>query len=625
MNNRRVDHSTAGAHIATEKEHFRMLFSTLVDADRLDTEAFYLGLEGKTPTRGNWPAEILGTLKEQVDNHLAGLSKGAPTDVNRAHAEILAAAREKARERKGLFSLTVPTGGGKTLSSLAFALEHAEAHKLDRIIYVIPFTSIIEQTAAAFRCAIGPHLANCVVEHHSAYRELGEAERDESERQAGERTRLATENWDAPIIVTTAVQFFESLFSNRPGRCRKLHNIAKSVVILDEAQTLPLPLLRPCVAALDELARNYSASIVLCTATQPALLAERSDGSKGFGGGLRHVCEIAKGPSLAPRDLYERLKRVTVKPPIELDDDALAERLQQRERVLCIVGTRKHARELYQKLGKEPGTFHLSALMCPVHRSKKLREIKEALKNGLCRVVATTVIEAGVDVDFPFVYRAMAGLDSIAQAAGRCNREGKHSPEESIVQLFEAKDRAPIRELRKFEQAARSVLRNKAHADDPLSLAAIEAYFNELYWSQEAGRKDGLDEYDIAKSAGCIITRDEISIPFADVAQQLRMIETAMEPVIVPYDNEARGLIEELGNAERVGDIARKLQPYMVNVPRGAYAELRQLGRMEPINQYRFGDQFMALNKDGFTSLYHDEFGIDWSDATFRNAENGIL
>ncbi len=604
----------------------RMLFSTLVDADRLDTEAFYSALDAKTPPRGGWSATILSTLNAKLDAYLKGLARGGQaSDVNKARAEILAAAGRKALECPGLFSLSVPTGGGKTLSSLAFALGHAVAHNLDRVIYVIPFTSIIEQTAGVFRKAFGADLEHCVIEHHSAYREPREAERGESERQAGERARLAMENWDAPVIITTAVQFFESLFSNRPGQCRKLHNIAKSVVILDEAQTLPLAMLRPCVAAFDELARSYGASIVLCTATQPALQAARADGSPGFKGGLAGAREIADAPGLTPGILYARLKRVTIKPAVELDDDALADRLRSHDRVLCIVGTRKHARELYQKLGNEPGTFHLSALMCPVHRTKKLNEIKTALEKGPCRLVATTVIEAGVDVDFPFVYRAMAGLDSIAQAAGRCNREGRRRLEESFVQIFEPKDRAPIPELRKFEQAARSVFRNPAHAADPLSLAAIEAYFSELYWCQEAGRDDRLDPHGIAKSAGCVLNREDAIIPFADIARDFRMIKTEMEPVIVPYDEEARRLLDALTNAEHAGAVARKLQPYMVNVPRGAFAGLRQAGRIETVNPYRFGEQFMALNEDGLANLYHEEFGFDWSDATFRTVENGIL
>jgi CRISPR-associated endonuclease/helicase Cas3 len=604
----------------------RMLFSALVDADRLDTEGFCAKRDGEPVLRGNW--QPLNALKEQLDRFMGETSANAkPTPVNWERAKILAAARAKAGLEPGLFSLTVPTGGGKTLASLTFALDHAVRHGLDRVIYVIPFTSIIEQTAGVFRDALRP-LSDHVLEHHSAFREdeaLAALERiaggrDESSLQSGERLRFAAENWDVPIVVTTAVQFFESLFSNRPGKCRKLHNIAKSVVILDEAQTLPLNLLRPCVAVLDELARNYKTSIVLCTATQPALGAVRPGGGEGLAGGLIGVREIID----EPRELYEKMKRVRVDPVVaKLDDASLAERVRQREQVLCIVGTRTHARELYQMVRHEQpaGTFHLSALMCPAHRSAKLAEIKQALKAGPCRVVATTVIEAGVDVDFPVVYRIMAGLDSIAQAAGRCNREGTRAWEDSLVQLFEIEGRKPIQALAANEDAAREVLRRPGI--DPLGLDAIKAYFQRLYWGRMQGRDDGLDAKDIV--ARLNVQAHEGWIPFADVARDFRMIDSAMEPVIIPYDDKARQLLAELETAERPGGLARKLQPYIVNVPRDAFAKLRGVGRVVPVQEYRFQDQFMRLTDEARQELYRDDLGFDWSDATFRSVEKSIF
>jgi CRISPR-associated endonuclease/helicase Cas3 len=530
----------------------RMLFSALIDADRLDTEAFYAEAEGiGEVARGGW--QPLARLRERLDAHMALLTvraeQSAENDgqrlVNAERAKVLAAAREKAELPPGLFSLTVPTGGGKTLASLTFALDHAVRYGLDRVIYVITFTSIIEQTARVFRDALGGELADHVLEHHSAFREddaLAALERIARERgleaesslQAGERLRLATENWDAPIVVTTAVQFFESLFSNRPTRCRKLHNVTRSVVILDEAQTLPLKLLRPCVATLDELARNYTTSVVLCTATQPALEAQRPDGSHGLAGGLVGVREIVDRPG----ELYDRLKRVTVAPCVKLTDDDLVKRLCDYDRVLCIVGTRAHARELFAKLReKEPaGTFHLSALMCPAHRSAKLAEIKAALKDGPCRVIATSVVEAGVDIDFPCVHRILAGLDSIAQAAGRCNREGRLDRSQAIVQLFEIEGRESIRALRANEGAAREVLRQPDV--DALGLAAMEAYFRRLYWGRMAGREDGLDTKDIL---GRLNTQAaDLWLPFADIARDFHVIDEAMEPVIIPWDEHAR-------------------------------------------------------------------------------------
>ncbi len=606
----------------------RMLFSALVDADRIDTEAFFLKSYGAPQLRGQWSNNLKG-LRFGLEHHLATLlaqarSKGG--DVNAARAEILASARRMAGETPGLFSLTVPTGGGKTLASLAFALDHAVKHGLDRIIYVIPFTSIIEQTAGVFRTALAPH-EDCIIEHHSAVHEV-DADWRESDMQSGERARLAAENWDAPIIVTTAVQFFESLFANRTSPCRKLHNIASSVVILDEVQTLPLHLLRPCVAVLDELARGYSSSIVLCTATQPAILATRPDGSPGFKGGLQRVTVREIAPK--PKQLYERLARVTVRAPIKLaSDDALVSCLRHHKRVLCIVGTRRHARELFAKIRdtERDGVYHLSASLCPVHRSAKLHEIKQLLNaNGApCRLIATTVIEAGVDVDFPAVFRAMAGLDSIAQAAGRCNREGSLRCEESIVQPFEMDDRSTIPELRKFEDAARTVLRTAEYAADPLSLEAIEAYFGELYWKQETGHEDGLDPSNITHRETYSINQKGISIPFADIAKQFRMIESDMEPVIVPFDNRARDALAELERAEHIRPVARRLQPYMVNVPRSAFTELRQVGRIEPVAEHRLGDQFMRLSDEGYENLYDDDIGFDWSDASYRKEDQNIF
>ena len=607
----------------------RMLFSALVDADRIDTETFYAEAEKSELPRGNW--QPLLHLKRQLDAHMlqltarAGQSASAAGQraVNAERARILAAARTRAVEPPGLFSLTVPTGGGKTLASLTFALDHAVKHGLDRVIYVIPFTSIIEQTATVFRDALGP-LADHVLEHHSAFREdeaLDALNRmvGESGLQAGERLRLAIENWDAPIIVTTAVQFFESLFSNRPGQCRKLHNIARSVVVLDEAQVLPLNLLRPCVAALDELARNYGTTVVLCTATQPALGARGPDGGEGLRGGLVGVREIIEEPD----KLYERMRRVTVRSAIRLDDAGLVERLCRHDKVLCIVGTRAHARELFALLHKQrpEGTFHLSALMCPAHRSRKLGEIKRALEAGGCRLVATTVIEAGVDIDFPFVYRIMAGLDSIAQAAGRCNREGRLAPQEAVVQLFEIEGRRSIPELRANDDAAREVMRKPGV--DALGLDAMDSYFRRLYWGRMQGREDGLDRKSI------LVRLNEQAhdgwIPFADIARDFQMIEGGMEPVIIPYDDEARDLLDKLETAERPGGIARKLQRYIVNVPRTAFAALRRVGRVVPVEEQRFADQFMRLTEEGRRELYSEDLGLDWSDASFRKVESGIF
>lgn len=604
----------------------RMLFSCLVDADRLATETFYDEDGGAAAKRAAWAK--LDELKPLLDAHLAEKQAKArvnPPDVNQKRAEVLAAAREKAKLPPGIFTLTVPTGGGKTLSSLAFALDHAHHHagKFDRVIYVIPFTSIIEQTAEVFRDVFGRD--DAVLEHHSAFDEEALIEKLRGSTFEGEfdadgalKLRLATENWDAPIVVTTAVQFFESLFASAAGKCRKLHNIARSIIILDEAQTLPLPLLRPCIAALDELARNYGCTIVLCTATQPALVADEA-GKRGFRGGFYGVREIAPHPEA----LYRDLRRVTVRYIGAQSDEALAQCLAENEQVLCIVNTRLHARELYERLGAGPGNYHLSALMCARHRAERLAEIKRRLADGQpCRVVTTTLIEAGVDVDFPVVYRAEMGLDSIAQAAGRCNREGRRQPEESFVYVFKPEERKPPAELKQYAEIASRLL---AGMDDPLLPEAIERYFREVYWLRENdGTRDGdLDRYEILEDLRPWL--QELWFPFETVSRKFKIIKDGQKPIIIPYDARAEELLARLaalGFEERLGDIPRKLQPYVVTVPPYAFAELQRVDAVQLVNEKRLGGQFWKLaNRE----LYRPDIGLLFDDPTFRRAESTLF
>lgn len=388
----------------------RMIFSALTDADFLDTEAFMDPV--KHEERRTWDFSVIKQIEDALENHVD--SFGEPgTDVGQQRAAVREACLQAASLLPGFFSLTVPTGGGKTLASLAFALRHARMHNKRRIVYVIPFTSIIEQTANVFRGMIAklhPGLSkSAIIEHHSNF----------DPKRETRQSRLATENWDAPLIVTTAVQFYESLFGNRSSRCRKLHNLADSIIILDEAQCLPVDLLTPCLAALRELVERYSTSIVLCTATQPAVKKR-----EGFQAGLEDVREIVPDPSI----LYRDLKRVRVENVGGVTDEELVEQLAVIPQVLCIVNTRRHAAELFKRLENTSGDsaiFHLSANMCGKHRQKTLKQIFERLDaNKPCRVISTQVIEAGVDIDFPVVFRSMAGVDSIAQAAGRCNRNG---------------------------------------------------------------------------------------------------------------------------------------------------------------------------------------------------------
>jgi len=456
----------------------RMIYSCLVDADFLDTEAFVdPGRAEQRPVGGTSCEDLLKSLNP----HLEGIRLGSSdTAVNRQRRAVLEGCRDKAVLPPGFFSLNVPTGGGKTLSSLAFALEHAVAHNLKRIIYAIPFTSIIEQTAEVFRDALGD-LAGEVLEHPS------NLDPDEPRCQSL-HMRLAAENFDARIIVTTNVQLFESLFASRSSRCRKLQRLAKSVIILDEAQTLPPRLLAPTLAALEELVTNYGSTVVLCTATQPAI-ERRGDFPIGLENGRPIIDE--------PVSLHAALRRTSVESLGTMSNEDLVTHLREQKQALCIVNSRRHASDLFRALD-DPRALHLSASMCAAHRSEVVAEIRRRLREGKpCRVISTQVIEAGVDVDFPAAFRATAGLDSIAQAAGRCNREGlltenNGQPRLGRVVVFHYDQKAyPTSSL--IQQATDRFREIQPdHRDDLLAPAAIEAFFRLFYWQQGGRLRPGL-------------------------------------------------------------------------------------------------------------------------------------
>ena len=590
----------------------RMLYSCLVDADYLDTEAFYLNLENKASERDGYPD--LNALQHNFNQFINAFRRRiaqAPEQteaekrnaaLNRLRSEILDHAVEQAAQPQGLFTLTVPTGGGKTFTSMAFALEHAKRHSMRRVIYVIPFTSIIEQNAAEFRKAFGELGEQAVLEHHSTF--------DDSELQddaTKDKLRLASENWDAPIVVTTAVQFFESLFADRSSRCRKLHNIAGSVIILDEAQMLPLNLLLPIMQAIKELAQNYRCSVVMCTATQPAVQAEN-----GFYRGFENVREIAPKPTA----LFDKLRRTTVQHIGTQTDADLLAKLGEHPQMLVIVNNRRHARSLYDQAKNLDGTFHLTTLMCAKHRSQKLDEIRGRLKSGEpCRVIATSLIEAGVDVDFPLVMRAEAGLDSVAQAAGRCNREGKRPSENSLVWIFAPEEqwKAPP-EL--ATQAAVMRLTADSFSDDLLSTQAVASYFKDLY-DLKGKELDYKQILQMHRNAG-----QSLDFPFQTIADKFRMIESHMQPLIIPFDGEAENLISSLRYADHIGGVLRKLQPYTVQIPEKALAALYKAGRIEPINEQNFGKQFYTLIG---LDLYDDVAGLSWEDTNFLREENLIF
>jgi len=550
----------------------RMIFSCLVDSDFLDTESFMSS--EKNLLRGEYPAlkELLPRFEAFMNEKIA---QAENTPVNRIRSEVLTRCRDAANKEPGIYTLTVPTGGGKTLSSMAFALNHAVSHGKDRIIYVIPYTSIIEQTADQFRQIFG----DAVIEHHSNF------DSGVGDEQDG-RIRLACENWDTPIVVTTSVQFFESLFASRSSRCRKLHNIVNAVVVLDEVQLFPPEFLKPILHTLNELRETYKVTLLLCTATQPAF-----DPHPEFRfDGLADMWEIVKNPS----DLHQRLKRVDVVVPDNLLQPKswreLAEELKEMDSVLCVVNRRDDCRELWEEMPE--GTYHLSALMCGAHRSHKIAEIRKRLEEGLpTRVVSTQLIEAGVDVDFPVVYRALAGLDSIAQAAGRCNREGRL--ELGRVVLFCPPSEPPVGYLRQAAQIGRRFI--KSCSTELLAPEQFRRFFEELYWLQA----DRLDAKGILDD---LAADREFRFSFRSAAHKFKIIdEQKQAPVLVAYGEGAEliSLLERIGPARW---LMRKLQRHVVNLPRYLHDRL--------VVEEAIRQVYPGIFVQGHSALYNDEIGF---------------
>ncbi len=458
-------------------------------------------------------------------------------ELNRIRSNILYRCLEQGTNQRGCYSLTVPTGGGKTTASMGFALRHAIVHGLERIIYVIPYTSIIEQCSDVFRDIFGEE---SVLEHHSNFSfDPSEAE---IPSENAIKMRLASENWDIPIVVTTTVQFFESLFSSKSSRCRKLHRLARSVIIFDEAQLIPLEHLYPCVAGIVELVKYYGSTAVICTATQPFL-----DRIIHFFDSENPIRELMENPV----ELYEKLKRVTYKHIGSQSDEELAGQLNQQSKVLCVVNTRKQAQVLYDLLEGE-GCFHLSTYMTPNHRRRVLEQIRQRLKDGLsCRVVSTSLIEAGVDVDFPYVFRQETGLDSILQAGGRCNREGKNDKYKSIVRVFRSSDH-PVPQYVKRRQSAMNYAVRKYGSFD--NFDTIKTYFEQLrYYVDEIGfnesrvytEKHSFDEKGVLMN--------HVNLNFRKCCDSFRMIEEQTITIYIPNEDNI-----ELLNRLRYKDVSRE-------------------------------------------------------------------
>lgn len=551
----------------------RMLYSCLVDADFLDTEAFMKNGQIKRDA-----GESIEILLQKLEKYVAKwlLNKEIDT-VNGRRTEILRNCLEVGKREKGLFHLTVPTGGGKTVASLAFALRHAVHNNMDRVIYVIPYTSIIEQNAQIFRSILGDEN---VLENHCNV--------DYRDSEEWNPMKLAAENWDKPVVVTTNVQFFESLFGNKSSKCRKLHNIANSVVIFDEVQMLPTDYLKPCVAMIEELVNSFEASVVLCTATQPALQPFFQSGIPAY--------------ELCPRleEQFRFFKRTTFQNLDKISEEALIEKLSEEYQALCIVNTKKKAQVLYQAL-KGQGVFHLSTAMYPKHRKRVLEEVRRCLNAGeRCLVLSTSLVEAGVDLDFHSVYRQLAGIDSVIQAAGRCNREGKRSPEDSNVYVFQFEEQERILGQRKQIDVAKTLV---SDGKDISALETIEEYFEFLYHlkSSELDKKNIMGQF---KGIKC---------NFLKVAEDFKVIENDTKTVFIPVEEEAQDLLQQLKYQGFTKTSMRKAGQYSVTLYDDVIEKMKDAGMIELVAE-NINDFYELKDKERYT----EEFGLD------LNIENGM-
>ena len=544
-----------------ELKHFhhlsRMLFSCLIDADRLDTERFM--------NADSWQkyrcVSAIADLLPKLETYMIELQSNADdTEVNRIRKKVQEQCCKISLGEKGFYSLTVPTGGGKTLSSLLWAMKHAVNHSMSRIIIAIPYTSIIVQTASLLKKIFGEEN---VLEHHSNFNP--DNIKNEETR---EKARLATENWNYPIIVTTNVQLFESMFSNKPSDCRKLHNIVNSVIVLDEVQTLPTDFLQPIVDAMKAYKELFGVSILFTTASQPVLsgLIKGTNPRTEFEG-IEHITEIIPNEFA----LHEKLRRVK----LNIDNkrktyEEIAARLSGYEKVLCIVNTRKDAKELYNRLPDEGVKIHLSRMMCPAHVNETICRIKVLLKDQahpIVRVIATQLVEAGVDIDFPIVFRQEAGLDSVLQAAGRCNREGKDDIGNTFVFCLAA-ERKPFGSM----ADANNARLNLPESSDWFAPSVMKTYFQQLYC-----RKNTFDKKDIKHY---LYKGDELC--FETAAKEFKLIDDDSVNVIVNWGNSME-LVEELKDSGYTYILMKRLAMYSVGVHRSDFNKLIKIGVVEEV------------------------------------------
>lgn len=552
----------------------RFLFSCLVDADYLDTENF---MSNGAVSRDS--GDELPFLLSLLNNHIEKWQNpSGKLNILRTQMlnECIKAGQNNSEK---LFTLTVPTGGGKTISSMAFALNYAVKRRKKRIIYVIPYTSIIEQNAEVFRKIFG--IKN-VLENHSNV-DLNNYD-DETKVQM----MLAAENWDSPIVVTTAVQFFESMFSNKPSKCRKIHNIADSVVIFDEAQMLPLDYLLPCATAIRQLADNYNSAVVLCTATQPNFQSILNLTDKKNESQLTEICNSAE-------NLTDDFRRVNFKYEGKLEDDEIALELKQCNQVLCIVNKKAHAQKIYSMIGESDENFHLSTYMYPAHRQKDLKKIRQRLdENKPCRVISTSLIEAGVDIDFPTVYRAISGIDSILQAGGRCNRENKRNSFDCVVHIFNTDEVLSYQQTN--TDAAMEVI--KKYGDKIYLPDAIKMYFDNLYYYRDIDKT-----HKVFDKKGII--NGLTNLEFESVAQKFKIIENDTKSLYICTE-ENKKEIDELRRGNYSKELFRNLQQYVVNLYERDFDRLNEVCAVEYVD-----NSFYVLADNTY---YSEKLGITFPD-----------
>ena len=548
----------------------KLLFSCLTDADFLDTERF-CNPDTKRGMQGDFKQAL-----EILNHRFSELPH--TTSLQQARSRIQNQAFQNAEHAESIAILDMPTGSGKTLCSLKLALSNAIKHHKKRVIYVIPYTSIIEQNAQVFREILGEE--NVLENHYNV---------DYESSEEFKPMQLASENWDKPVVVTTNVQFFESLFANKSSKCRKIHNIANSVVIFDEAQMLPMDYLKPCIAMLQELVDSYSVSIVLCTATQPALDSFFSKNEL-----IKELC-----PRMEEQFLF--FKRVNYQNLGRIREDDLLEKLKKENNALCIVNTKKAAQMIYKELQGE-GIYHLSTSMYPKHRKRVLKRIRERLKNNeKCIVISTSLVEAGVDLDFATVYRQIAGLDSMIQAAGRCNREGKRELSESMVYIFDLEESYSVPNQRQQIDVSKGILQDYTDIAD---LKAIHDYFTRLYHYRGTSldKKKIMDEF------------QKMECNFAEVAKEFKLIEENTKTIFINREPEADELLQELRIKGVTRERMRKAGQYCIQIYDNAKSEnsffdrLNGAGMLRPVSEEM--QDFYEL-VDG--EQYSEEYGLDFS------------